>query len=101
MGEKRYYVVWVSSVGEPLIPDLSGESYGSVEEALKGIKGADIESDRILIWEVLLSGHMKVIWQFSGWHWSFDASDIVPGGLEQGTLPGDKETLYDKLSRQY
>ena len=101
MRKARYYLVWVSNVGDPQIPDLPGEGFGSVEEALKEVKGVDIERDRILIWEVLPTGHMKVVWQFSGWHWPLDAIDIVPGGLDQGSLPGDKETLYEKLSRQY
>jgi hypothetical protein len=49
----------------------------------------DPEDDRILIWEVLPSGHRKVVWHFSGWHW--DAEEF---GLDQGALPGDNLPLY-------
>ncbi len=47
------------------------------------------EDDRILIWEVLPSGHRKVVWQFAGWH--FNSSEYA---CDQGTLPGDDEPLY-------
>lgn len=47
------------------------------------------EDDRILIWEVLATGHKKVVWQFSGWHW--DAEEF---GIDQGSLPNDEEPLY-------
>lgn len=49
----------------------------------------DPEDDRILIWEVLPTGHKKVVWHFSGWHW--DADEF---GLEQGCLADDEESLY-------
>lgn len=48
----------------------------------------DPEDDRILIWEILHSGHKKVVWHFSGWHWSHDEYGA------QGALPGDNESLY-------
>lgn len=51
--------------------------------------GPDPEDDRILIWEILPSKHRKVVWHFSGWHW--DSSEF---SIEQGSLPGDKESLY-------
>jgi len=50
----------------------------------------DPEDDRILIWEVLPSGHKRVVWHFSGWHW--DAEEFPY--LEQGSLIGDKDSLY-------
>jgi len=50
----------------------------------------DSEEDRILIWEVLPSGHKKVVWHFSGWHW--DTEEFY--NLEQGKLPSDAESLY-------
>lgn len=50
----------------------------------------DPEDDRILIWEILPSGHKKVVWHFSGWHW--DADEF---GLGQGSLPGDQTSLYE------
>jgi len=51
----------------------------------------DPEDDRILIWEVLPSGHKKVVWHFSGWHW--DSDEFY--GLEQGKLPNDEKSLYE------
>lgn len=49
----------------------------------------DPEDDRILIWEVLPSGHRKQVMHFSGWHYSSDNLDCPPI-----TLPGDPDTLY-------
>jgi len=49
----------------------------------------DPEDDRILIWEITDTGHRKVVWHFSGWHW--DANEY---GLLQGVLPGDGISLY-------
>lgn len=56
----------------------------------------DPEDDRILIWEVLASGHKKVVGHFSGWHW-----DSEKFGIEQITLPGDEDTLYSLAMRNY
>jgi hypothetical protein len=50
----------------------------------------DPEDDRILIWEILTTGHKKVVWHFSGWHW--DAEEFY--NLEQGKLIGDEKSLY-------
>ena len=50
----------------------------------------DPEDDRLLVWEVLPTGHSKVVWHFSGWHWPQDEF-----GLPQGTLPGDDRSLYE------
>jgi hypothetical protein len=55
-----------------------------------GIRDIDTEDDRLLVWEVLPSGHKKVVWQFSGDHW-----DAYEFGIEQGALPGDGRSLYD------
>lgn len=49
----------------------------------------DPEDDRILVWEVLPSGHRKVVWGFFGWHYGSD--DYACG---QCALPGDDEDLY-------
>lgn len=54
-----------------------------------GFRDIDTEDDRLLIWEVLPTGHKKVVWQFSGDHWRGDEFE-----LEQGTLPGDDKPLY-------
>lgn len=50
----------------------------------------DPEDDRILLWEVLPSGHRKVVWAFTGWHHSSD--EFACG---QGRIPGDPKDLYD------
>lgn len=52
----------------------------------------DIEDDRILVWEVLESGHKKAVWGYFGWHWS----DHM--GLDQGTLPGHDKSVYEELA---
>ena len=87
--------------------DISGLTiHNSLEEALEQLekeypleyngKGEiyretpDPEDDRILIWEVLPSGHKKVIWHFSGWHW--DSEEFY--NLEQGKLLSDTRSLY-------
>jgi len=56
----------------------------------------DPEDDRILIWEVLPSGHRKVVWHFSGWHHNGEEF-----GLEQGCLPGDDACLYTLALTDY
>jgi hypothetical protein len=54
----------------------------------------DPEDDRITITEFLPSGHGKVVWHASGWHWEFDAKDLTGGPLEQGKLPGHELGVY-------
>lgn len=65
----------------------------SLKSALKIIEEylpqPDPEDDRILVWEILESGHKKVVWHCSGWHWPFDYE-----GLEQGCLIGHNESYY-------
>lgn len=56
----------------------------------------DPEDDRIIVWEILPSGHRKAVWGFFGWHHSAD--DFACG---QGTLPGDDEPLSAIASRDY
>lgn len=51
--------------------------------------------DQILIWEVLPSGHRKVVWHFSGYRYNQDKF-----GIPQGKLPGDEESLYDLAMKQ-
>lgn len=81
--------------------DIDGLSrHGSLDDALAalakefglledGIRDIDTEDNRLLVWEVLPSGHKKVVWHFSGDHWNADEFD-----LEQGSLPGDDKSLY-------
>jgi hypothetical protein len=52
------------------------------------------EHDQILIWEVLPSGHRKVVWHFSGWHYDPAEYTLLP----QGALPGDAMSLYEKAA---
>lgn len=56
----------------------------------------DPEQDRILIWEVLPSGHRRVVWQFAGWH--YDANEYSVG---QCALPGHSKDLYSIAEEQY
>lgn len=63
---------------------------GSENNDLPGF--IDPKDDRVLIWEILPSGHKKVVWHFSGWHWACDEF-----GIEQGTLLGHEESLYSEM----
>ncbi|ABU96853.1 hypothetical protein P23p20 [Thermus phage P23-45] len=73
-------------------------SFGSLEEALAYLKNRYTdttpcpEHGRILVWEVLPSGHRKVVWHFSGWHFTPEAYTT----LDQGVLPGDAKSLYSR-----
>lgn len=60
----------------------------------------DPEDDRILVWEVV-DGHSKVVWQFSGWHWNHIYVNIDGSFVEQGTLPGHPDTLYNLAMKDY
>jgi hypothetical protein len=60
----------------------------------------DPEDDRIVIWEVA-PPYMRAVWHFSGWHWEYDASDLVGGPLEQGVLPGHDRSLYELAMEGY
>lgn len=53
----------------------------------------DPDEDQILIWEILPSGHRKVIWHYSGTH--LQKKHMIP----QGRLPGDSEDLYTLAQR--
>ena len=68
--------------------------FDSMQAALEWLKGfigyPDPEDDRILVWEVLPSGHKKVVWHFSGWHW--DADEF---GLPQGCYLGDTQSVNE------
>ena len=58
------------------------------DEISEGRSTPDLEDDRILIWEILPSGHKKVVEHFSGGHWNADEF-----GIDQMTLPGDSQSL--------
>jgi hypothetical protein len=65
-------------------------------ETTEGRSTPDPEHDRILIWEILPSGHKKVLEHFSGWHWNADEF-----GIPQMTLPGDEKPLIDLAMQDY
>ena len=73
--------------------------YGSFLEALKGAENwapsPDPEDDRILIWEILPTGHKKVVWHFSGWHWIPD--EFGP----QCAYWQHPKSLYDEMIDDY
>ena len=84
--------------------DLAG-AFLSLENALDWLKewltnnGEDepylSEHSCIVIWEVLPSGHRKVVWgAWHSWYCYYDAY------FEQGILPGYDRSLYD-LSHEY
>jgi hypothetical protein len=63
--------------------------------------GPDPEDDRIVVWEVLDTGHKKPIWHFSGWHWDPDAHDLFEHPEPQGKLPGHSKSLYEEVMEDY
>ncbi len=76
------------------------KSFATLDQALAYLKekyGDDEnlpcpEHDQILVWEVLPSGHRKIVWHFSGWHYNPDYYTTLP----QGKLPGDEMSLYGR-----
>jgi len=81
----------LESIGERLYaPETTG---------IEADRTPDAEVDRILIWEVAPDGDKTLVWHFSGWFYPEDASDLVPGGLPQGRLPGQDVPLYRALHR--
>ena len=84
---------WFTSLDETL-EYLSSEFPIKLSENLDGERNAsratpDPEDDRILVWEVLPSGHRRAVWGFFGWH--FNQDEFACG---QGALPGDEKSLY-------
>lgn len=73
-------------------------SFRSLDEALIFLEEnfadkLDPEDDRVLVWEVLPSGHKRVVWHFSGWHWEFDEFNALP----QGCFVGHPDSVYAEL----
>lgn len=92
-GQGQSLVAYLVTVEGSLPRTMPSElSFSTLEEAFALIQhlDPDPEDDRILVWEVLPSGHRKVVWYCSGWHWSTDCF----GELSQGCLPGHPESLY-------
>lgn len=65
-------------------------------EPFDGYNVLDCEDDRVVVWEVMDSGHKKVVWHFSGWHWNADEF-----GLPQGKFPGDSKSVYEINMEDY
>lgn len=58
----------------------------------------DPEDDRIVIYEANPDdtvNTVKAVWHASGWHWSYDASDLAGGPLDQGMLLGHTRSVYE------
>ena len=67
----------------------------ALELAERWAPDPDPEDDRILIWEVLPSGHKKVVWHFSGWHWMEQEYG------EQGKYKGHEKRVYEEMIEDY
>lgn len=61
----------------------------------------DPEDDRILVWERTTSGHAKVVWHFSGWHYPSKYENLDGSVVEQGALPEHNKPLYIIAMEQY
>ena len=89
-----YVIERLGDISGLTIHDTLEESLKQLEEEYPVIDGfrewTDPEDNRILIWEILPSGHKKVVWHFSGWHW--DADEFYE--LGQGHLGNDSKSLY-------
>lgn len=70
----------------PMQPNIGGENPDQIVRATP-----DPEDDKIVIWEVLPTGHRKAVWGFFGWHHSSSAESYACG---QSSLPGDSESLF-------
>lgn len=56
----------------------------------------DPEDDKVEIWEYDAENKTaKIVWGFWGWHW------YSPEGMEQGKMPGDKESLFELAMFDY
>lgn len=73
--------------------------YAPETTGVEADRAPDAEVDRILIWQVASDGARTLVWHFSGWFYPDDASDLVPGGLPQGTMPGHDMPLCHYLHR--
>lgn len=71
--------------------------YDALEYIGRTYPEPDPEDDRILVWEMLPSGHSKVVWHFSGWHYNSEYANLDGIVVPQGKLLGDTESLYEKV----
>ena len=69
-------------------PEFSGAGLEQVRQT------PDQEDDRIIVWEILPTGHIRAAWGFFGYHWSADDHDCG-----QCALPGDSVDLYTIADR--
>jgi len=85
------YVVDISYHGNRIFAE-----HDTFEDALNDVAEnycePDVRKDRILIWEILGSGHKKVVWRFTGFNVN-DDEYIVP----QCALPGHLDSLLNEL----
>lgn len=97
-GDQTEYILEINIACDGL--DRTIRKFPTLNQALKHLKRLYkddypcAEHDQILIWEVLPSGHRKVVWHFSGWHYDPDEYTLLP----QGKLPGDTMSLYDRAA---
>jgi len=93
-GDRTEYILEINIACYGL--DRTFRKFTTLNEALEHLKQLykdDYpcpEHDQILIWEVLPSGHRKVVWHFSGWHYDHTEYTLLP----QGELPEDNMSLY-------
>lgn len=70
------------------------KDFNSLNEALIYLKETygytDPEDNRMIVNEVLSSGHKKVVWHFSGWHW--DSNEYR---IPQGKYIGEEKSVYE------
>jgi len=104
IGRGRKYIIKLDGDAPRYHPELDLTVHDSLNAALAAIDATypktgdpndgfrdtpDPEDDLILVWEVLETGHSKVVWQFCGWHHT-----LANHSVNQGALPGDDKALY-------
>ena len=72
---------------------LREEAEDGVGEVFTFRETPDPEADQIIMWEILPSGHRRIVWHFTGFH------EQEEGMSPQGRLPGDNEDLYSLAMR--
>jgi hypothetical protein len=59
----------------------------------------DPEDDRVVIWEMDLTGRRKPVWHASGWHWPYD--EVDGHKIEQGALNAYSKSVYSDAMKDY
>jgi hypothetical protein len=75
---------------------LKDKCYTTDEEAKKVVACIDPEDPAIYVWEILPSGHRKIVWAYMGWH-----HEHMMDLLDQGKFPGHEENLYAETMKEY